>query len=60
MGCASGELFGVGIHHRFHIFPDGQAFGIQHIGKNGSAIITAFSSQRGAFIFIGCPDKTLC
>ena len=39
----------------FHIFPDGLAFGIQHIGENGSGIITAFPSQRSAFIFIGGP-----
>ncbi len=60
MELCIGKLFGIGIHHAFHIFPDGLAFCIEEVGEDGSGVIAAFAAESGAFVLVGGADESLC
>ena len=53
------ELSRVRIHNAFNIFPDRQAFGIEHGGENGGGIIAAFTAKRRAFVIRSGADESL-
>src|ERR1044071_7738944 len=57
--CIS-EFFGVRTHHTFHVLPYRLTFRVEQICENCRRVITSFTSQRCAFIFIRAADKTLC
>src|SRR6185437_14750089 len=54
-----GKLFGIGIHHPFHILPDGQAFRVEQVGKDRGGIVAAFAAEGGAFVVLRRADESL-
>ncbi len=54
-----GVLAGVCAHDAGHVLPDGDALGIQGVGKDAGRVIGALATQGGGFALGGSADVPL-